>query len=408
MTPTKKEIRAWLLRHLAMDEEWITVHPNGKEHKGNPVLIDSGVVKAGMGGKFNGQKLSEIKKDFTGPKTPLKKEFNGFAGENSSNASNKTTEEKIASSNSGKDVLKRLKENPFKKSNSVRDLQKLGQHWLGNDSIVAFSGQISVYNANEIFGALHDVLKEYPELAKTLKYFGEPSLLKQEAGKRAAKRDYSGLLEKKKAELASAFDKYAKENKTIFDFCRDYHIPVVQFSDIGFYNSVSSVPEERRKFVIEETARNAVEDRRKRDSGSGLSEVDERTLARAGDGVFFSKQYAKDINAEYGNLRSDGWWVKTDASVARQTTVHELGHNIAKMLYGNYNGSKEIIAIRKKHLPNLERGLSKYGASSMSETIAEAFAEYKTSKNPRPIAKEIGKVIDRDYKAYVERLKGNE
>ena len=71
MNPTKKEIREWLLKHLAMDEEWITVHPNGREHKGNPVLIDGGVVKAGMGGKFNGQKLSEIKKGFTGPKTPV-------------------------------------------------------------------------------------------------------------------------------------------------------------------------------------------------------------------------------------------------------------------------------------------------------------------------------------------------
>ena len=49
----------------AMDEaKWITVHPNGKgEGKGRPALIDSesGVVLGGMGGKFNGKKLSEMK-----------------------------------------------------------------------------------------------------------------------------------------------------------------------------------------------------------------------------------------------------------------------------------------------------------------------------------------------------------
>lgn len=40
--------------------EWITVHPNGKENKGRPALIDSttGQVLGGMGGKFNGQHIS--------------------------------------------------------------------------------------------------------------------------------------------------------------------------------------------------------------------------------------------------------------------------------------------------------------------------------------------------------------
>ena len=53
-------------------DKWITVKPNGTENKGAHVKIDgeSGEVKAGMGGKFTGQKISEIRKDFTGPKTP--------------------------------------------------------------------------------------------------------------------------------------------------------------------------------------------------------------------------------------------------------------------------------------------------------------------------------------------------
>ena len=48
-------------RKLALDKaEWITVHPNGKENKGRPALIDSttGQVLGGMGGKFNGQHIS--------------------------------------------------------------------------------------------------------------------------------------------------------------------------------------------------------------------------------------------------------------------------------------------------------------------------------------------------------------
>ena len=55
------------------DAHWITVKPNGPEHKGQPVLIDDeggGRIIGGMGGKFNGQKISEVRKTFIGPKTP--------------------------------------------------------------------------------------------------------------------------------------------------------------------------------------------------------------------------------------------------------------------------------------------------------------------------------------------------
>lgn len=51
-------------------DRWITVHPNGKENKGTPVKLDeaTGEVKAGMGGKFNGQRISEARKSFSGPR----------------------------------------------------------------------------------------------------------------------------------------------------------------------------------------------------------------------------------------------------------------------------------------------------------------------------------------------------
>ena len=60
---------------VAMDaDKWITVKPNGEGKTGRPVLIDgeTGEVKAGMGGKFNGQKISEARKDFSGPRITQK------------------------------------------------------------------------------------------------------------------------------------------------------------------------------------------------------------------------------------------------------------------------------------------------------------------------------------------------
>ena len=66
------------------EDRWITVHPNGGT--GTPVLIgEDGVVKAGMGGKFNGQSITQTKKNETQPEksTPVneltkpKPEFEG-------------------------------------------------------------------------------------------------------------------------------------------------------------------------------------------------------------------------------------------------------------------------------------------------------------------------------------------
>lgn len=74
--PSFRERLAMALRGETIAEDdahWITVKPNGPEHKGQPVLIDDeggGRILGGMGGKFNGQKISEIRKSFTGPKSP--------------------------------------------------------------------------------------------------------------------------------------------------------------------------------------------------------------------------------------------------------------------------------------------------------------------------------------------------
>ncbi len=73
MNTQQRAILSKARRLLAMDSRWITVKPNGAENKGSPVKIDeSGRIEAGMGGKFKGEKISEIRKSFVGPKTPSK------------------------------------------------------------------------------------------------------------------------------------------------------------------------------------------------------------------------------------------------------------------------------------------------------------------------------------------------
>lgn len=54
-------------RRMAQDAaRWITVFPNGRENDGRPALIDSetGNVLGGMGGKFNGENIRSVRKEF--------------------------------------------------------------------------------------------------------------------------------------------------------------------------------------------------------------------------------------------------------------------------------------------------------------------------------------------------------
>lgn len=65
---------------MALDNKWITVKPNGEDGKGAHVEIDeSGRVTKGMGGKFNGTKISEVRKSFVGAKTPSQEQLTANA-----------------------------------------------------------------------------------------------------------------------------------------------------------------------------------------------------------------------------------------------------------------------------------------------------------------------------------------
>lgn len=85
-------------------DKWITVKPNGAENKGAHVKIDgeTGEVKAGMGGKFTGQRISEVRKDFTGPKTP--RGFQRQKPDHKTHQQNRTAESGIKRDDQGRPV----------------------------------------------------------------------------------------------------------------------------------------------------------------------------------------------------------------------------------------------------------------------------------------------------------------
>lgn len=78
--------------------------------------------------------------------------------------------------------------------------------------------------------------------------------------------------------------------------------------------------------------------------------------------------------------------------------THELGHTIDYVL--KVGEDKEIIDLYKNNSP--EETVSRYAREDIKEFIAEAFAEYMHSEEPREMAMKVGKIIDRKYKEYAE------
>ena len=80
---------------------------------------------------------------------------------------------------------------------------------------------------------------------------------------------------------------------------------------------------------------------------------------------------------------------------------HEIGHQLDKMLnLSNLDSIKNIF--NTKTFKEITNELSTYSwkndnPNKYGEFIAEAWSEYCNNPNPRPIAKEVGEIIEREY-----------
>ena len=112
------------------------------------------------------------------------------------------------------------------------------------------------------------------------------------------------------------------------------------------------------------------------------------------NGIYFNQKAAKDTDG--ANNVASGWWAPGGETI-KGTMAHELGHAIDKSLSVGGLRLCEQQEMRKIYssMNYDERcaALSRYGASSSREFIAEAWCEYTCSTNPRPLAKQIGDLI---------------
>ena len=77
---------------------------------------------------------------------------------------------------------------------------------------------------------------------------------------------------------------------------------------------------------------------------------------------------------------------------------HEIGHMLDSLCAMNESAEFKSY-FRRFDASAVRRELSEYATTSSKEFIAEAFSEYMCNPTPRPIARTIGEMIDRQYAA---------
>lgn len=99
-------------------------------------------------------------------------------------------------------------------------------------------------------------------------------------------------------------------------------------------------------------------------------------------------RYIRDVKKQ----QDSGWWV--NGTPETKTITHELGHQLDNLT--GLSSNPRILEIFNSG--NITSKVSGYANGSVGEMIAEAWCEYKTAPKPRVIAKEIGELMENEYK----------
>lgn len=120
-------------------------------------------------------------------------------------------------------------------------------------------------------------------------------------------------------------------------------------------------------------------------------------------GITFNSVQGKDINKLLDSLNSDvaRKFHPVGCNTVKSVLDHEIGHQLDNMLsLSAKDDIKNLFDSRTRQ--QITDELSKYAwkndnPNKYGEFIAEAWSEYCNNPNPRPIAKEIGEIIERKY-----------
>ena len=115
-------------------------------------------------------------------------------------------------------------------------------------------------------------------------------------------------------------------------------------------------------------------------------------IAKSYGGIYLNERNVKDTEDMKRSYEHDVknlfHPVGTDVNPMKSILDHELGHAIDY----KYGISDKVSITRNS--AEVKLGLSRYATESKREYIAEAWEEYRNNEKPRPIAMEVGRIID--------------
>jgi len=100
----------------------------------------------------------------------------------------------------------------------------------------------------------------------------------------------------------------------------------------------------------------------------------------------FKKMLERDVKSE---------WHPVGTESLRSVMDHEIGHQIDYML--DLSKNAELRSLFRSSKPNMKQDLSQYAAKNIAEFIAESWAEYVNNPTPRPLAKQVGDIMNAEY-----------
>lgn len=117
------------------------------------------------------------------------------------------------------------------------------------------------------------------------------------------------------------------------------------------------------------------------------------------DGIAYNEAWGKkaSVNEFKTALARDvaNKWHPEGTANLRSVMDHEIGHQIDYML--GLSNNPELQKLFAENRENISEVLSAYGGKNIAEFIAESWAEYINNPTPRPLAKQVGDIMNAEY-----------
>lgn len=117
------------------------------------------------------------------------------------------------------------------------------------------------------------------------------------------------------------------------------------------------------------------------------------------DGIAYNEAWGK--KASVGKFKTalatdvESGWHPVGTENLRSVMDHEIGHQIDYML--GLSDNPELQKLFNENRENMSEVLSAYGNKNIAEFIAESWTEYINNPTPRPLAKQVGDLMNAEY-----------